>query len=187
MYLFLQPEAGVNLPTRMDMVYDSTNHYYTVSNFLTDNRWYCMEARFKTSSPYNFTTWVDGVQLASVTPSSPNQPTLLMFNIINANEFTNLDLTNWTDGLTVSTSRIYCSSVIEIGNNSDYATATKKYQEPIYLSDGSIQIKADLAGLGSGPYYLWVTNNKQERSVAYNLSAGGDITPPATPQGLSVQ
>jgi hypothetical protein len=80
------------------------------------------------------------------------------------------DLTNWTDGFTISTSRIYCSSIIEIGNSSDYATADKVYQEPIYLSDGSVQIKANLTGLGSGPYYLWVTNNQQERSAPYPLS-----------------
>ena len=85
---------------------------------------------------------------------------------------TDFDLYNWTDGFTISTSRVYPSSVIEIGNNSTYALSTKVYQAPTALSDTSVAITCDLTGLGAGPYYLWVTNNKQERSDPYDLSGG---------------
>jgi hypothetical protein len=183
--MYFQPAAGSNLPTQMSMVYDSTPHNYTVSNFLQEDRWYCMEARFKTSSPHNFTVWVDGTQIASVTPSSVGTYAYILFNIINACEFVNLDLTNWTDGFTVSTSRIYPSSVIEVGNSSDYAGSKKVYQEPLFLSDSSVQVKLNLNGLGSGPYYLWVTNNRQERSTAYPIS-GRAISSPTSPSGLRI-
>lgn len=186
---YLQPDAidgGAILPTQINMVYGGQNHLYGVANFLQEDRWYCMEARFKSSSPANFTAWVDGVQIDSVSPSVDGPWQYILFNMINARGFTNLNLSNWTDNFTISSSRIYPSSKIEIGNSSNYTTATKVYQEPLYLSDGSVQIKADLAGLGSGPYYLWVTNNKQERSAVYNLSGSTDETAPSTPSGLSV-
>jgi hypothetical protein len=81
---------------------------------------------------------------------------------------------NYWDGFTISTSRAYPASVIEIGNSPDYATAKKVYQPPEFLSDNSIQVRADLSGLGSGPYYMWITNNRQQRTAAYALSS----TPP---------
>jgi hypothetical protein len=92
----------------------------------------------------------------------------------------------WFDRFVYSNSRIYPSSTVEIGDQSEYATATKVYQEPLFLSDGSVQVKADLTGLGAGPYYLFVTNNRQERSTAYLLGEA-DTTPPAAPSGLGVQ
>jgi hypothetical protein len=180
--LYFQPVAGGSLPSQMSMMYNSAPHNYTINNFLTDNRWYCMEARFKSSSPTNFTAWVDGVQLANTNGVSTGSYSYVLFNMINACEFTNLDLTNWTDNFAVSTSRIYCSSIIEVGNKADYVTATKVYQEPIFLSDGSVQIKLDLTGLGSGPYYLWVTNNRQSRSAVYALDGSA---PAPTPDGTA--
>lgn len=170
--MYFQPAAGGSLPTQMNMIYDSANHLYSVANFLQENRWYCMEARFKWSSPYNFTAWVDGVQLASVTPSSAGSYSYVLFNMINACEFEGLDLTNWTDGFTVSTSRVYPSCMVEVGNNSVYASATKVYQAPVFLSDASIQFLVDLTGLGNPPHYMWITNNKQERSSVFHLKVG---------------
>lgn len=86
-------------------------------------------------------------------------------------------LDNWMDGFVLSSSRVYPSSIIEISNNATYGQGGVVSQEPVYLSDGSVQIKANLSGLGSGPYYLFVTNNRQETSVAYNLSGTPDTTP----------
>jgi hypothetical protein len=178
--MYFQTEAPwpCALPKRMSMAYSSANHYYNVSNFLINNRWYCMEARFKGSAPRNFTAWVDGVKLDSITPGSGTcLADYVLFGIINLAETgPDFDLYHWMDNVAWSSSRVYPSAVIEIGNSSDYASATKVCQEPIYLSDGSVQINADLAGLGSGPYYLWVTNNRQERSAAFSLS-GTQIVP----------
>jgi hypothetical protein len=97
----------------------------------------------------------------------------------------NFELDNWIDNFALSnTTRIYPSTVVEIGNSPTYATATKVYQEPVSLADGRITIKANLAGLGAGPYYLWVTNNRQERSPAYSL---GTSTTLAAPTNLRAQ
>ncbi len=190
---YTQPRYGSSsaLPTEIDMTYDSQGHGYAVTNFLQNNRWYCFEIRNKTSSPTNFTVWVDGVLIASVSPAIGSQGTMerVLFGMINmCCQGPGFDLTNWIDNFTVSTSRVYPSSFIAIGNSSDYATATKVYQAPVYLSDTSVQITANLLGLGAGPYYLWVTNNRQERSAAYPLSGG--IAPPdaapSPPTGLRI-
>lgn len=158
------------LPTQMVLTYDSAAHKYSLDDFLQNDRWYCMEVHWKTSSPTEYSAWVDGVPIASVAPAGSGIVDYLMFNMVNlqgtGNDF---DLTNWTDALAVSTSRIGCAAAVEIGTSSDYATATKKAQELLYFSDSEIRIKADLTGLGSGPYYLWVTNNQQERSAGYQL------------------
>lgn len=172
--LYFQPAAGNNLPTSMSMTYNGANHNYSVKNFMQQNRWYCMEARFKWSSPTNFTAWVDGVQLASIDNVSVGTMQYVLFGIINLCETgSDFDLSHWVDNFTVSTSRVYPTSIVEVGNGSDYTTATKVYQEPVMLSDGSIQVKLDLSGLGAGPYYVWVTNNTQSRSAGYSLSGDG--------------
>lgn len=188
--MYFQPSAtdGSTLPTEMNMTYNSASHSYSVNNFLEDNRWYCMEARFNNTATPNFSTWVDGVQLANISSGLGDLAYMqaVLFGMINlTGTESDFDLTEWIDGFTVSTSRVYCSSVIEIGNSSNYATATKVYQEPLYLSDGSVQIKANLTGLGSGPYYLFVTNNRQETGSAYLLGSS-DVIAPASPSGLAV-
>lgn len=172
--LYFQPAAGGNLPTQMSMIYNSSTHNYTVNNFLQQNRWYCMEAHFKASSPTNFTAWVDGVQLANVNNVSVGSIQYVLFGLINlCDTGSDFDLSHWIDNFAVSTTRIFPSSTIEVGNSSDYASSTKVYQEPVLLSDGSVQIKLNLTGLGAGPYYLWVTNNRQARSAAFSLSGAG--------------
>lgn len=90
----------------------------------------------------------------------------------------------YLDGAVWGTQRIYPLSTIEVGDNSDYASATKVYQQPTLLGDTNSTIKLDLTGLGDGPYYLWVTNNKQERSTVYNLS-GETAVPTVTGCTLS--
>jgi len=185
-YKVIQPNPG-SVPT--GWLYGTSNGYDNLalspSGNIQRGRWYCIEFSLQDAGSYMvMNTWVDG-SLASSSPVDdpeasigPNDwQEIGIINLSGTNSSFSVD--HYEDNYTVSTSgRIYCSSIIEIGNNSNYATATRKYQEPIYLSDGSVQIKADLSGLGSGPYYLFVTNNRQETSVAYNLSGGGDPTPP---------
>jgi hypothetical protein len=170
---YFQPDNsidGTTLPTQMNLTYDSTPHNYDVADFLQNDRWYCTEVHWKTSAPAAYAAWVDGVQIASVSPASSGVADYMMFNMINLRGTgADFDLTNWTDALAISTSRIGCAARVEIGSGSDYGTATKKVQELLYFSDTELRIKADLTGLGSGPYYLWVTNNRQERSAAVQL------------------
>jgi len=151
-----------------------------VSKTIDINRWYLVEVDYQEgSSPYTMTLYIDGQQVATGVQGSLNQWDNVEIGMINTViNVVGGYMDHWWDGFATSTSRIYGASTIEISNNSTYGQGTIRYQEPLYLSDGSVQIKADLTGLGSGPYYLWVTNNRQERSAAYNLSGGGDTTPP---------
>jgi phage anti-repressor protein len=168
---YFQPANGSSRPTHMNAAYDGSNHNYAIpSGQLENDRWYAMEVRWKSTSPYAFDAWVDGTQIADDSPNNPGSLNYLLFGIINCCGTTsNFSLDHWMDGLAVSTSRIYPAAIVEIGDSSNYSTATKVYQEPIFISDSSTEVKVDLTDLGSGPYYLWVTNNKQERSSYYEL------------------
>jgi len=75
----------------------------------------------------------------------------------------------WFDGFAMSSTRIYPACIVEIGNMADYAKAKRIRQELLHISDTEVRFRANTAGLGHGPYYLWVTNNRQERSRAYLL------------------
>lgn len=148
---------------------------------LKSGRWYYVEGRWKNSSPKRLEAWIDGVK---VTDEPGVATVLLQYMIIGQINMSatssSYDMSLNIDRFVVSSSRIYPASMIEIGSSPTYGQGTKLWQEPLYLSDGSIQIKADLTGLGAGPYYLWVTNNRQERSQPYTLGTGGggDTTPP---------
>lgn len=72
----------------------------------------------------------------------------------------------WFDGFAMSSGRIYPAALVEMGNNSDYTKAKRVKQEILYISDTQIRFRANTAGLEPGPYYVWVTNNQQERSKA---------------------
>jgi hypothetical protein len=177
--------ANGDYPSRMEYKVGSNSYDFPIpSGQMAVKRWYCLEAHFN-GTHYEY--FVDGQSMASGT-SDVNVPSVSGFwiGMINLGTERAINVNNWIDNFTWSSTRVYPSSTIEIANSSNYAIATKKYQEPVYLSDGSVQIKADLTGLGSGPYYLFVTNNRQETSTAYSLSVSSDTTPPAAPSGLSV-
>jgi hypothetical protein len=93
----------------------------------------------------------------------------LLFGIINACGGAPFNLEHWMDGLAVSKSRIYPSAVIEIGDSQIYLSANKKAQALEKISNTDISFKVDLSGLGSGPYYLWVTNNERKTSTPFLL------------------
>jgi len=171
---YFQPAAGSNLPSEMNVNYDGTRHDYDIpSGTLQNNRWYCFEVRWKKTPPYRYTAWVDGVQIADDYPSRGAVSQYLLMGLINAcGTESGFYLDHWWDNFAVSTSRINPSCIIEVGNSSNYDSPLKKWQAPVYLSDGSVQINLDLEGLGNGPYYLWITNNKQERSSAFKLGSG---------------
>lgn len=149
---------------------------------IQSNRWYCLEMRGSTTSNI-YEVWMDGQLLTSETPSSKLSGQWFEFGIINLDGTSSSFLMDqYWDNFVISSSRIYPSTIVEIGNNSNYASATIAYQAPVSLSDSSITVKADLSTLGTGPYYLWVTNNRQERSQAYFLGTGGGtvLLPPSS-------
>jgi hypothetical protein len=186
--LYLQPH--MNNGAAPDSWYANTNS--TNYDFdwpygsMVNNRWYHIEFYYKNSSPKNLKVWVDGQLMIDVTPTGDSPGLYPELGIINLSSTSSgFDMSMWADRWVTSSNRIYPSSKIEIANSATYATATKRYQEPVYLSDGSVQIKADLTGLGAGPYYLFVTNNRQEVSSAYNLSGEQppDTEPPTRSAG----
>lgn len=161
---------------------DSTEQALTVYSAFSRiplQRWVCLETYWDNANRrlYNY---LDGISLGYVQATVTATPNAWMIGPINACPLAaGVTSQVWFTGFASSSSRIYPSATIEIGNGSNYSTATKIRQAPTSLTDTSIQISADLSGLGGGPYYLWVTNNRQERSAAYALSGGsGDTTPP---------
>jgi hypothetical protein len=90
--------------------------------------------------------------------------------------------------ITYSTSRIYPASKIEVSNSRIYGQGVVKWQEPLQISDTEIQVKLDLTGLGAGPYYLWITNNRQERGPVFPLSDAveNDSDRPRSPTGIKI-
>lgn len=156
-----------------------------------NNRWYCVEIYSKVSTNAVGTdahipikAWVDDVVIIDnpdvergFCTNSNSLGWNMNTNSYDTNSTWNWDV--WQDGLTISSTRVGLASKVEIGNSATYASATKRYQAPEFLSDTSNQIKCDLTGLGAGPYYLFVTNNLGETSAGFNISGGSpDTTPP---------
>ena len=153
---------------------------------IQNNKWYLFEAHFRRagSGNYIFEGWIDNQLVLSVSSSDGPGPA-------NTNEWeSNVNYWNttpsfvsdqWQDGFAVSSTRVGPASLIEIGNCSTYGSGTKLYQEPLFLSDLSSQIKVNLSGLGPGPYVLWVTNNRKELSQPFPLGTG---TPSCTQSKL---
>ena len=191
-YVYVNPVANNgNAPTQIRYVDPSGVGYPGAlpGGALVSGRWYCLE--WSVFPGNNVTIWVDNQQVLSA-PLGSFTPQFYEFGPINLGGTpSNFDMHNRFDAMAFKTSgRVYPASIIEISNNATYGSGAKVMQEPLSLSDGSIQIKANLTGLGSGPYYLWVTNNGQARNATgYNLSGGGggDTTPPSAPRGLSVR
>jgi hypothetical protein len=174
---YFQPEAGSGLPSTMML---DTIGPKIPSGKLESGRWYCIEAHIKRTSPTTFLAYMDGSLLGS-TSGSGGTNDWVEFGIVNlSGTGSSFDLHHYWDNFVISTSRVYPSSTIEVSNNAVYGSGTIKWQEPIYLSDGMAQVKLNLTGLGSGPFYLWVTNNRQERSQGFVLKGltGSSISPP---------
>ena len=170
---YLQWASGTTLPSSLLLVYDAGSSYSASlpgGTTLQNNRWYLFEAHIQ---PTAVTVWWDNQQVYTHAKQS-NSLGYFNFGLVNlSGTDAGFSLDHWMDGVAISSSRVYAASTIEISNSATYGAGTKVYQEPVYLSDGSIQFKANLAGLGSGPYYLFVTNNGQTTSSAYSLSGGG--------------
>lgn len=146
---------------------------------IQSGRWYAVEWHVDPNGKI-LEGWIDNRKM-SVTGNFSGTTGWFEFGFINLNGTTSaFNIDHYMDNLAISSSRIYPSIFIEIGNSSNYSTATKVTQPVAYFSDGTmdtVQITADLTGLGAGPYYLWVTNNGQERSVAYPLNSS-ELSPP---------
>jgi len=136
-----------------------------------EERWYLVELKLPSGPPHNYKVWIDNHLLIDYDDTISPQGSAydMQFDINHCCTPPGYVKDNWWDGFVVSRTRVGPASLIEIGNSSNYATATKIYQAPEYLSDPSSQIKVNLTGLGAGPYFLWVTNNRGARSQPHRL------------------
>lgn len=186
----LAPEpTGGPMPSRWRMWASATYNLANPAGQMENGRWYCIEEHIKGTSPRTLEIWVDGTRILNVDQGFGLNARWADFGMVNGwdTKTSAFNLDQWVDNLAVSKNqRVYCSSLVEISDSANYETATKRYQAPLYLSNGSIQIKVDLSSLGTGPYYLFVTNNRQERSQAYPLTAQAPVTLPS-PQNLRAQ
>ena len=162
--------------------------YVNLPESMQYDKWYHWEIRMRTGSPNIFTVWWNGTQIANENPSTGQNITWVEFGIPNYDGVRSGEHVEvFFDNVVLSSSRIYPASRIEVSNNATYGQGTVKWQAPVSLSDTSVQVKLDLTGLGSGTYYLWVTNNKQERNPAVVLVSGsGSSDTPTVPSGLKV-
>jgi hypothetical protein len=159
-----------------------TNTYATIpGGTIQENRWYLVEFKIPSGPPYNYRVWIDNQLLIDRNDSRSPQGTAwdMQFDINHCCTTSGYSKENWWDGFAVSRTRVGPASLVEIGNSSDYATATKVYQAPEFLSNTSSQIKVNLSGLGAGPYFLWVTNNRGQRSLTFPLSTSTAFPVPA--------
>lgn len=182
---YSQPANGTGARSRWVAVGGSEVEGDIPGGAIQDGRWYHIETRVKNTSPRRMTVWIDGQQIIDFENSSSTSYAYSIIGVPNlATTFSGFAMDTRMDNFYISSNRNYPLSKIEIANSATYATATRVYQEPLYLSDGSVQIKANLNGLGAGPYYLFVTNNNQEVSSAYPLSGElPDTEPPVLSAG----
>jgi hypothetical protein len=188
----IQPVNGPTIPSSFYAQYESTSSVgqgvwaNLPGGQIQNNRWYLVELHVKNSSPTAFTAWIDGTQIFSRTDplTGPVLETIL-FGFINLCDTTSaFNLEHWFDGFAIGSSRIHGSAIVEVGNSSNYSTATKKVQALERIADDQIVFKLDTSGLGSGPYYLWVRNNAQQLSAAHFL--GGQSSGPPAPTNLHI-
>ena len=194
-FLNLQPKGDGSAPTQISFYAPSVNGGNWVygnipGGAIQNNRWYLIEmhVRRQGNPPYVVEVWINNSRVLYTTNATAGATYNTMgwgweANTNYWNTSSRFSSDHWQDGFVISSSRVGPASLIEVSNMNSYGQGTLKYQAPVYLSDNSSQVKLDLSGLGAGPYYIWVTNNRGERSAVYPLSgAGGEsigITPPS--------
>ena len=144
---------------------------------IQNNRWYLIEGHVRRngSGAYVVELWVDNKQLASMSATVGVDPNAGGWGWESNTNYWNTNAgfvsDQWQDGFVVSGTRVGPASLIEISNSPTYSAGTKVYQSPLFISENSVQVKVDLTGLGAGPYYVWVTNSQNERSLSGTLFA----------------
>lgn len=186
---FVQPQAQIGMPTTFVVEWNGLAPYtFNVpSGRLQSGRWYHLEVHMRTVSPYAIDVWMDGQAVYSTTAPTAGGSISYAYNglgNIDCSSSMAINLNYRLGMYAIGNQRIYPSSLVEIGNNSDYAAATKRVQPFTSIADTSLGVTLDLTGLGSGPYYLWVTNNRQQRSPAFPLGAA---TGPAAPTAVVIR
>ncbi|CAB1075302.1 hypothetical protein D1AOALGA4SA_3122 [Olavius algarvensis Delta 1 endosymbiont] len=161
---YFQPQMrGGNNPTQALLKQGVNIKYVDLPGPLTMKNWHYWEVHWKTGSPNRYEAWWNGTKIADWQVGSGQSIDWFEWGIPNYSG-SGPYIEAWFDRVVYSTSRIYQACSIEVSNSSDYNSGTKKWQHPEYLSDGTVTFKLNLTDLGTGPFYVWVTNNGQKRS-----------------------
>ena len=149
-----------------------TFNFPTAFPFTWDT-WYCMEIHFNNTTQL-MELWVDNQQVVSRTAAyTVTTPDFMQLGINLKGEATGVIIDTFFDNVAVkSGGRVYPSCIVQVSNNATYGSGTVNYCPPVFISDTSVQATLNLTGLGSGPYYLWITDNRQQVSRAYQLGSG---------------
>jgi hypothetical protein len=180
--VLFQPANGVNQnpPTQWVWVCNAaspnTRTTSTPYGAFELRRWYCIEAHMVCSPTIGsqiFEGWIDGVQMHSQSAASFIESMRyqdVMLGIINGCHANGgFHCQNWTDGIATSSQRIYPACTVELANGSNYATATKRYQAPVSISDSSVQFTFDSTTLTGTARWVFVTDNQQNRTAGFQV------------------
>lgn len=178
-FVNMQPNGGAAPSQLAIAATDYNGGLLTAFNIPTgqiqNDLWYCVElhVRKNGAGSYVLEVWWDNQVVCSVSPTSGVDANPGGWgHETNTNWWdtsAGFNWTQWQDGFVVSSARVGPASLVEIGNNADYVSATKVYQRPTSIADGSVVVTCDLTGLGAGPYWMWVTNSQGVRSDAFAL------------------
>lgn len=180
-FVNFNPNGGA-APTQMGFLATDYNgggyNFFNIpGGAIQNNRWYLIELHVRKdgAGAYIVEMWIDNQLIGSVNPTSGVSPNIAGWGFESNTNYWSTSSAfvsdQWQDGFVVSSTRVGPASLIEIGNSPNYNSGIRVYQPPIYISDNSVQVKVNLAGLGSGPYYVWVTNSRNERSLSATLFA----------------
>jgi hypothetical protein len=178
---YFQPagaDAGRN-PVEANAQHDGTAHHVAVpGGEIRNGRWYAVELHWKTTPPYAYEAYWDGVRVYRAAPVNGYGATgAILFGIVNACGTDPWDVEHWMDGLALATTRIFPSAMVEVGNSPTYESSRRVVQPLETISDDVIRFRLDTRRLGRGPHYVWVRNNAQQLSAAWRLAEGASKAP----------
>lgn len=165
-------------------IYVGTHDYTETFNLpqqLAANKWYSFEIQGDTITDTT-RIWFNGVLVGTISHAL-NGDTCQYLSVVGINACAEseppLDGKMYVDGFVQSSSRVYPAAIVEVSDNVVYASGNKVIQDVQTLSDSSVAIDYkesgyDLTGtsttLEGTERYLWITNNKQERSSGFELT-----------------
>lgn len=141
-------------------------------------KWHCVELQMTHSATVAnqyLRVWVNNQSIHEVPVSDAGwtdegRHDAMEFGIINTwHSSGNYDVNCYNDGLAMGTQRINPACIIELADNSVYASATKRWQFPVAISDSQVQFVYDDTGLSGGSRYVFVTDNQGNRSSGFQV------------------
>lgn len=136
-----------------------------------DDRWYWIMSRFPANAA---DPWEGHIcnQSVEYVHSVGNGGLNDEFDTNHAGNPAGFSASHYWNRVILSNQRIYEACKFEVSDDATYGNGTVNYCFPVSIDDGQGQFKLNLSDLGAGPYYLFVTNSRNER-VATPYTLGG--------------